>query len=75
MISRSTLEAAKRVAEQAACRPIVLKLSAPFTSPAVDEPNPDVRIERAAAAAESSAEQPRQPGGEHLDLVAGTSEP
>jgi len=49
MIPRSTLEAAKRVAEYAACRPIVLKLSALSTPPAVEEPNSHVRIERAAA--------------------------
>ncbi len=41
MISRSTLEAANRVAEYAARRSIVLELSALPTPPAVDEPNSD----------------------------------
>jgi hypothetical protein len=41
MISRSTLEAANRVAEYVARRPIVLDLSALPTPPAVDEPKPD----------------------------------
>ncbi len=40
MISRSTLEAANRVAKYAARRSIVLELSALPTPPAVDEPNP-----------------------------------
>ena len=38
MISRSTLEAANRVAQYAAQRPIALALSALSTAPAVDEP-------------------------------------
>jgi hypothetical protein len=41
MISRSTLEAANRVAEYVARRPIVLELSALSTPPAVDEPKPE----------------------------------
>ena len=41
MISRSTLEAANRVAEYVARRPIVLEPSALSTPPAVDEPKTD----------------------------------
>ena len=41
MISRSTLEAANRVAQYAAQRPIALELIALSTAPAVDEPIAD----------------------------------